>query len=196
MYHTSDAWRVRTLANWPCAAWFALRAGCPPRGSKRYFTALLAGCVPVLFSFQSQVGERCTLSNQPGTPRAAMTALPVCAQVRGERNWWKPRKGPGQRDIDPFYEQINHSELAVEVTINTDADYKGFVDRLRAVPTALVEAKQRAIERVRGLLLYDVSGSSEDAFTCLLRQLMPVLAGLPEERGAARPPLRFGRNWR
>jgi hypothetical protein len=133
---------------------------CPPGDvpyNKRYFQAVLAGCVPAVFSFTSQ--------------------------VRNERNWWKPRKGPGQADIDPFHRQINHSELAIEIVINGDADYKGFVQQLRRVPDDVVEAKQRAIERARHQLLYDVSGSQPDAFSAMLRQLLRMLTHLPVDSG-------------
>ena len=44
-----------------------------------------------------------------------------------------------------------------------------------------------AIERVRHLLLYDVSGTHDDAFTCMLRQLLGVLAELPPSPLGARP---------
>ena len=135
---------------------------CPPGDvpyNKRYFTALLVGCVPVVFSFRSQIPD--------------------------ERNWWKPKKGPGQRDIDPFYEQINHSELAVEMNVDVEKDVIGMYDRLRDIPDHVVEAKQRAIERVRHLLLYDLSGSKPDAFTCMLRQVIGMLAAMPQEEGRA-----------
>ena len=63
-------------------------------------------------------------------------------------------------------------------TRDTEADIKGFIDKLREIPDAVVRAKQRAIERVRHLLLYDMSGSREDAFTCMLRQVIKHLSGL------------------
>jgi len=107
----------------------------------------------VVFSFRSQIGP-------------------------AERNWWKPLKGPGQRDVDPFYNQINHTKLAIEIFVD-ERDAKGsiehFLDQLRAVPDAVVEAKQRAIEKVRHLLLFDPTGSREDAFTCALRQILHML---------------------
>lgn len=62
-------------------------------------------------------------------------------------------------------------------------DLAGFVERLRAVPASVVEAKQRAIEQVRHKLLYDMSGSREDAFTCMLRQVVQMLAKLPRVAG-------------
>ena len=116
--------------------------------------------------------------------------------MRGERNWWKPRKGPGQRSIDPFHSQINHSELGVVLEVDDEKDLAGFVDRLRAVPDAVVEAKQRAIERVRHLLLYDTAGRRADAFTCMLRQLLHMLAAMPrgaddERRAQLVPPPPF-----
>ena len=88
-------------------------------------------------------------------------------------------KGPGQRDIDPFYGQIDHASLGIVETVDDEKDLVGFVDRLRKVPDHVVVAKQRAIEAVRHKLLYDMSGSREDAFTCMLRQLIPMLASLP-----------------
>ena len=53
------------------------------------------------------------------------------------------------------------------------------------MPDEVVEAKQREIERVRHLLLYDMSGSREDAFTCMLRQTIRMLAALPSRRDGA-----------
>ena len=166
-FHTRSHWHPVTPLGFGATIEWMQRSRfcvCPPGDvpyNKRYFTALLAGCVPVLFSFRSQVPN--------------------------ERNWWKPRKGPGQRDIDPFYEQINHTELGVVLVSDGEADIRGFIQRLRDIPDAVVEAKQRAIERVRHLLLYDMSGSREDAFTCMLRQLVKQLAALPPEEG--RQPL-------
>lgn len=144
--------RGRATVEWMQRSRFCL---CPPGDvpyNKRYFTALLAGCVPVVFSFKSQLGPL--------------------------RNWWKPLKGPGHADINPFHDQINHSSLAVEVVVD-EKDLAGsiehFLDDLRQVPDEVVEAKQRAIERVRHLLLFDMTGSREDAFTCALRQLLRML---------------------
>ena len=178
---------------------------CPPGDvpyNKRYFTALLAGCVPVLFSFRGQLGERnwwkprtshspCTLHCMSALcsllrVHCVGTVWALCGYCVGCR--WKPRKGPGQRDIDPFHAQINHSELVVEVTVEREADIRGFLDRLRAIPDAVVDAKQRAIERVRHRLLYDMSGSREDAFTCVLRQLVAMLP--PPDAADPQPPVR------
>ena len=166
-FHSGSHWLpttplgFRSTVEWMQRSRFCL---CPPGDvpyNKRYFTALLAGCVPVVFSFRSQLGP-------------------------AERNWWKPLKGPGQRDIDPFYQQINHTKLAVEIFVD-ERDAKGsiahFLDALREVPDAVVEAKQRAIERVRHLLLYNMNGSKEDAFTCALRQLLRML---PTKAGRTR----------
>ena len=96
--------------------------------------------------------------------------------MNGERNWWKPRKGPGQRDIDPFYTQLNHSRLVVEVPVDTPGSLTGFLERLRAVPDEVVLAKQREIDRVRRMLIYDTSGSGHaDAFTAVLREVIAML---------------------
>ena len=169
-FHTRSHWHpvtplgFRATIEWMQKSRFCV---CPPGDvpyNKRYFTALLAGCVPVLFSFPSQIRE--------------------------ERNWWKPRKGPGQRSIDPFYSQINHTELGVVFRADSEADVKGFVERLRSIPDAVVEAKQRAIERVRHLLLYDMSGSREDAFSAMLRQLVHHLGDLPVGPALAVPDRR------
>ena len=159
-FHSGSHWRPTTPLGFKETIEWMQRSRlclCPPGDvpyNKRYFTALLAGCVPVLFSFPSQ--------------------------VRGERNWWKFLKGPGQRDIDPFYHAINHSALGVEVRIDRFSerdtrDVTGFLDRVRATPDEVVVAKQRAIEGQRHKLLYDMSGSAEDAFTGVLRQLLTML---------------------
>ena len=66
-------------------------------------------------------------------------------------------------------------------------DFKGFIERLRDVPDDVVEAKQREIERVRHLLLYDVSGTHEDAFSAMLRQTVQMLADLPRDSSTASP---------
>lgn len=172
-FHTKSHWRPVTplgfaaTVDWMQRSRFCI---CPPGDvpyNKRLFTALLSGCVPVLFSFRSQ--------------------------VKGERNWWKPRKGPGQRDIDPFYEQIDYRKLVVEVVVDEEKDLVGFIERLREIPHAVVEEKQRAIERVRHLLLYDMSGQREDAFSSMLRQLVGQLATLPTESDVGRAALTLPR---
>ena len=125
------------------------------------YEALDAGCVPVLFSFPSQ--------------------------IRGETNWWKPNKGPGQRDIDPFYSQINHSELVVDIPMVPGASVRGVFDRLHLIPDSVVKAKQRAIERIRHLLLYDMNGSRPDAFTLTLLQLLDLNPPAFERSKSPRP---------
>lgn len=45
----------------------------------------------------------------------------------------------------------------------------------RRVPHHVVEEKQRSMERVRHLLLYDPTGAREDAFTMILRTLIEQL---------------------
>ena len=65
--------------------------------------------------------------------------------------------------------------LGIELRIDNEGDLHGFLTRLRAIPDDIIEAKQRTIEAVRHLLLYDMFGSREDAFTMVLRQLIPVL---------------------
>ena len=52
----------------------------------------------------------------------------------------------------------------------------------------MVEAKQRAIEKVRHLLLYDPTGARPDAFSMMLRELARVLP--PRSQPAAEPPRR------
>lgn len=55
-WHPTTPLGFRATIEWMQRSRFCL---CPPGDvpyNKRYFTALLAGCVPVLFSFQSQVG--------------------------------------------------------------------------------------------------------------------------------------------
>lgn len=86
-------------------------------------------------------------------------------------SWWKP-KGPSNEGINPFAAEIDHSELVVEYS---HAQIRGFIERLRSVPPEVIEAKQRAIERVRHHLLYDPTGARPDAFSMMLRELVQVL---------------------
>ena len=83
-----------------------------------------------------------------------------------------------------WHKTVADYKLYEEATVynmanDSDADIKGFIERLRAIPDRIIEAKQRAIERVRHLLIYDMSGSREDAFTSMMRQLVTLLAALP-----------------
>mmetsp|Transcript_47277 Transcript_47277/g.106577 ORF Transcript_47277/g.106577 Transcript_47277/m.106577 type:complete len:217 (-) Transcript_47277:54-704(-) len=94
---------------------------CPPGDvpyNKRYFTALLSGCVPVLFTFSN---------------------------TRGELNWWKQKRGPaGHLEQEPFWRHINHTELVIE--LDGQNGVAGFIEKLRRIPLAVVEEKQRRIE--------------------------------------------------
>ena len=126
-----------------------------------------------------------------GTPRHRRS-------TRGELHRWKQRRGPaGHVEQEPFWSIINHTDLVVE--IDGRGGVKGFIDKLRSVPAAEVEEKQRRIEAVRHHLLYNMEGSQPDAFSATLRQLV---AHLPprargEQSGAWRPGARGQRaSWR
>ncbi len=84
--------------------------------------------------------------------------------------------------------------LTLALTLNTDPNpnpnpnpgqIRGFIERLRSVPPEVVEAKQRAIERVRHQLLYDPTGARPDAFSMMLRELVRVL---PPQPGIGKQP--------
>ena len=96
-------------------------------------------------------------------------------------SWWKP-KGPSNEGINPFASDIDHDELVVEFP---RSQIRGFIERLRSVPPEVVEAKQRAIERVRHQLLYDPTGARPDAFSMMLRELVRVL---PPQPGIGKQP--------
>lgn len=154
-FSVGSHWTPRLPLDWEqTAVWmgsstFCLCPGGDTPYSKRFFMALLAGCVPVVFVFPSY----------PATPRRSLT------------NWWRAG-GPANDDMLPFSNAINYSELVVEIP---SAELGGFVERLRRIPHAVVEEKQRRIERVRHLLLFDPSGAGEDAFTMILRTLIEQL---------------------
>ena len=127
---------------------FCLCPGGDTPYTKRFFLAITSGCVPVVFSFRSYEGD---------APRT---------------NWWK-EGGPVTEDLYPFTRSINYSELVVEVN---SSRVNGFIDELRTVPPEVVEEKQRNLERVRHHFLYNPAGTSEDAFTMTLHELIRVLA--------------------
>ena len=153
-FHVGSHWAPQPPLDWSqTVAWmqrarFCLCPGGDTPYTKRFFLALLAGCVPVVFAF-------------PSYPKA-----------RQRFNWWQPG-GPANDDMYPFANRINYSELVLELP---PAHLDGFVERLRAVPDNVVEWKQRRIEEVRHSLIYDTSGAqAADAFTMVLRELIEKL---------------------
>ena len=137
---------------------FCLCPGGDTPYTKRFFLALLSGCIPVVFTFPSR-----DTSGDGG----AHSASPDAGKSVGV-NWWS-HNGPPLDDAFPFSDRIAYRDLVVEIP---SAMVVGFVEVLRRVPHALMEEKQRRIEAVRHLLLYDPTGSGEDAFTMVLRELI------------------------
>ena len=191
-HHTPNAhldWS-KTIT-WMQRSRFCLCPGGDTPYSKRFFLALAAGCIPVVFSFGAYEGA-------PGR----------------RYNWWA-EGGASNDDALPFSSTIDYSRLVVAVN---SSDVVGFIERLRQVasrnsrppatqpprraadprrslqvPHALVEEKQRQIERARHHLLYDVTGAREDAFSAALRELVrryvvqsPLFAGMRGFRAPAR----------
>ena len=136
---------------------FCLCPGGDTPYTKRFFLALLSGCVPVVFAFPSRA-----TSSDGGMGNASSDAGGAGV------NWWS-HGGPALEDAYPFSDSISYRDLVVEIA---SSEVVGFVETLRRVPHALVEEKQRRIEAVRRLLMYDPTGSGEDAFTMVLKQLI------------------------
>ncbi|KAL3910205.1 MAG: hypothetical protein SGPRY_009142, partial [Prymnesium sp.] len=82
---------------------------------------------------------------------------------------------------EPFWSTINHSSLVVE--LDGENGITGFLGQLQRISLDEIERKQRRIDAVRHLLLFDTSGSQPDAFSVALRELMAGLASRgPDER--------------
>ena len=167
-FHTRSHWTPKLpLSFAQTVAWMQRSRFCVCPGgdvtyNQRYFLALFSGCVPVIFGFTPAVslgGSYCGAARGRDGPRSRTVS------------WWKP-KGPANAGINPFAAEIDHEELVVELPRQ---QIDGFVQRLRAVPDAVVERKQRAIEAVRPLLLFDTSGARPDAFSMMLRELLRTL---------------------
>ena len=113
--------------------------------------ALLTNCIPVVFTY---------------TARSAHIS-----KATHSTNWFATNGKPNEVAW-PFFEHLNYSDLVVEFP---GAQVHGYIERLRRIPNTVVEEKQRHIERVRHLFLYDMEGTGEDAFTMVLRQLIAAL---------------------
>ena len=213
-FHTRSHWHPQLpLSHAQTARWMQRSSFCVCPGgdvtyNQRYFLALLAGCVPVIFGFTP---------TETAAPAAAGTRTragrPAVRRHGPAVSWWKP-KGPSNEGINPFAAEIDHSELVVEfpraqvvanphphphphpnnpnpnpnINLNLNPNpnqIRGFIERLRSTPPEVIEAKQRAIERVRHHLLYDPTGARPDAFSMMLRELVQVL---PPRPGTGKQP--------
>ena len=154
---------------------FCLCPGGDTPYTKRFFLALLTGCVPVVFKFEAHAHlASVAAAGAAGRVTAAATRRTRTAHVTyaGSSSWWKDGGPPNDAAL-PFSGRIPYHDLVVEIP---SGQLKGFVNVLRRVPHHVVEEKQRRIEAVRHLLLYDPSGAREDAFTMVIRDLIERLA--------------------
>ena len=133
-FHTRSHWHPQLpLSHSQTATWMQRSTFCVCPGgdvtyNQRYFLALLAGCVPVIFGFTPTEtalgvgrvrGPTETAGRVRGPTETAGRARGGVSGVRGSVSgrpavsWWKP-KGPSNEGINPFAAEIDHSELVVE----------------------------------------------------------------------------------
>ena len=199
-FHSRSHWQPKLplgfeqTVEWMQRATFCVCPGGDVTYNQRYYMAIFSGCIPVIFGFtpsetlpppaaglgpvafseatspssssSSSSGGRGGGGGGSGGGRGRATPPPARTI-----SWWKP-KGPANAGINPFATEVDHDELVVELPRGQIA---GFAQRLREVPADVIERKQRAIEAVRHLFLYDASGARVDAFSMMLRELVRVL---------------------
>ena len=113
-FHTRSHWHPQLpLSHSQTATWMQRSTFCVCPGgdvtyNQRYFLALLAGCVPVIFGFTpTETASRVRGPTETaGRVRGGVSGRPAVS-------WWKP-KGPSNEGINPFAAEIDHSELVVE----------------------------------------------------------------------------------
>ncbi|CAL1135256.1 unnamed protein product, partial [Cladocopium goreaui] len=127
---------------------------CPPAentaaGTKRLFDAILSGCIPVVISFPTLWGSGIS--------------------------WWRTDGAPIEWSL-PFPSDVQWRRLVVEVS---EAELlKGSYGLLFAAFRSDVEEKQRYIAEVRDLLVYDLAGGRQDAFSVVMDSLRRILPRL------------------
>ena len=114
----------------------------------RFYHAVAAGCIPVMFAHASLHG---------GTS-------------------WHSNDGALFEDVMPFSDTIDYEKLVVQVPASV-RDPKALYNFLTSVTEEEIRAKQAYGATVGGLLAYDFSGSAPDMLSAVLRQTAAVNLG-------------------
>ena len=214
-FHSRSHWQPRLplgfkqTVEWMQRATFCVCPGGDVTYNQRYYMAIFSGCIPVIFGFTPSetmppagLGPAVSSDAESSSSSSSSSLTALGGRGRGGGgssgggrgraapparavSWWKP-KGPANAGINPFATEVDHDELVVELP---RSQIRGLAQRLREVPADVIERKQRAIEAVRHLFLYDASGARLDAFSMMLRELMQVLPPRAGKagRGSAQP---------
>eukprot|EP00434_Breviolum_minutum_P014283 symbB.v1.2.012591.t1/scaffold871.1/size156202/4 len=127
-------------------------------GTKRFYDALLSGCIPVVITFPTIWGSGVS--------------------------WWRVDGAPIEWSL-PFPWHIDWHRLVVEVSI--DRLLEGQNALLHAALRCDVKEKQRYLSSVRDLLAYDMTGGHRDAFSLVMEGIHRVLPRLHKAAIHPRP---------
>eukprot|EP00747_Dinoflagellata_sp_TGD_P019182 gnl/TRDRNA2_/TRDRNA2_126999_c1_seq2.p1 gnl/TRDRNA2_/TRDRNA2_126999_c1~~gnl/TRDRNA2_/TRDRNA2_126999_c1_seq2.p1 ORF type:complete len:386 (+),score=28.42 gnl/TRDRNA2_/TRDRNA2_126999_c1_seq2:62-1159(+) len=111
----------------------------------KLFHAILAGCIPVVFEFDSFLS--------------------------GFKSWWKFFGAPHQFNV-PFHDDVVY-DFVVRVPCRENFTYAShaLLFRLRDMPDEEIRARQDAMRKSRHLLAYNWNGSGPDAFTAIMERI-------------------------
>lgn len=126
---------------------------CPPGDlpfQKRFYLALLSGCIPVMILFDD---------------------------MKGHQGWWA-HGYPSVDDAYPWPNQTPYQELVFEVSIS-DVVAGRLVKILEAVPDKEIKRRRRKIANVRNKFVIDYEGSAPDGFTMILESIHKHLGSIP-----------------
>ncbi|CAE7529985.1 KIFC3 [Symbiodinium natans] len=112
----------------------------------KFYKAILAGCIPVLFDFPSYFPE--------------------------QRSWWKEFGSPYQLSI-PFVEVIPYEDFVVTVpcTDNYTQSALDMLWKMRSMSAKEITRRQDSMRKWRHMLAFRWDGEGPDAFTAIMQQI-------------------------
>eukprot|EP00439_Symbiodinium_sp_Y106_P024124 s926_g2.t4 len=112
----------------------------------KFYKAVFAGCIPVLFDFPSYFPK--------------------------QRSWWKEFGSPFQLSL-PFFEVIPYTDFVVTVpcTDNYTQSSLDMLWKIRAMSSEEIKRRQEAMRKWSHVLAFRWDGSGPDAFTALMQQI-------------------------
>ncbi|CAK9025232.1 Xyloglucan-specific galacturonosyltransferase 1 (Glycosyltransferase 16) (Protein ROOT HAIR SPECIFIC 8) (Protein exostosin) [Durusdinium trenchii] len=122
----------------------------------KFYHAILAGCIPVLFDFVSY--------------------------FPGQRSWWREYGSPYQYSV-PFPEDIPYGDMVVVVPCEDyAAAAEHLVQRLQRMTLEEIARRQALLRRARQFMTFQWDGSQPDAFTAIMQRIGRFVRKQPQIR--------------
>ena len=139
---------------------------------KRFFDAIISGCIPVVVkrssaNTQTYFDERITSGRK---------------QTQNKMFMWDLQPNEmSDISVSASYPAVGvpYSSFVLELTPDT-LEKGTFLNVLAEVPASTIIEKQRVLRSVRHFFVYDLSGRTQDAFSSFLHQVqLGIQAGVP-----------------